>query len=55
MTRAPNSTDPVTSTMTSISGERQRVIGSSATTGCPLRTASSSADWVPAATGSLPA
>jgi hypothetical protein len=54
MTLAPNSTEPVTSTTTSISGDRQMVIGSSATAGRPPRTASSSADWVGAATGSRP-
>ena len=50
MMRAPNSTEPVTSTTTSISGERQMVNGSSATTGAPRRIASSIADCVSAET-----
>ncbi len=41
ITRAPKSTEPVTSTTTSISGERQMRNGSSATAGTPRRTASS--------------
>jgi len=46
MTCAPNSTEPVTSMITSISGERQMVYGSSATAGRPRRTASSSSAWL---------
>ncbi len=56
MMRAPNSTEPVTSTTTSISGERQMKNGSSATAGTHRRTASSKAAWVETAlTSSQPA
>ena len=51
-TWAPNSTEPVTSTMTSISSQWHSSIGSSVTTPRPAATAASKSAWVSTCTTS---